>query len=141
MEKDADCFATHLRDEFPLDRLFRYQTNRPAGMSFRGLATHHGDDALLRGSIQQGCCAWPLLIIQRTIQATAPITMADPAHGLRSELDQLGNPLSRDTLAELQKSQRTKDYANLLNATTQELAKSRLVRAADGNPELGPCHT
>lgn len=117
MQKDADCFSAHLRDQLPFDSLFRYQTNRPTRMSFRGLATYHGDNPLLRGSIQQGRRAWPLLVIQRTIQAAILIAMADPAHGLRRELKQFSNPRSRDSLAKLQKRQRPKDHANLLNST------------------------
>lgn len=117
MQKDADCFPADLRDELPFDRLFRYQTNRPTRMSFRGLATDHGDNPLLRGSIQQGRRAWPLLVIKRTIHATILIAMADPAYRLRRKLKQFGDPRSRDTLAKLQKRQSPKDHANLLNTT------------------------
>lgn len=87
-------------------------------MSLRGLATYHGDNPLLRRSIQQGRRAWPLLIIQRTIQSAILIAMADPAHSLRRKVKKLSDSRSRDSLAKLQKRQRPKDHANLLNTTS-----------------------
>jgi hypothetical protein len=77
--------------------------------------------------IEHFCRTRPLSFIQCPLQAALLVTAANIAYGLGSERDQACNLRSAGAFGQLQQSQCTQDYPNLLHAAAQELRQLFLI--------------
>ena len=83
---------------------------------FWRIAAYHRDDALFLVGVQYLGSAGTLFLIQRTIQSSPLVAMAEASNRLRSERDHPGNLRGTGMLSQLQQGQGTQDHPDLLHS-------------------------
>src|SRR5215813_5293451 len=114
-QENANGFPSYTGNQFAFDGFFRYQANGPTGASFRWIAAHHCNQALLLAVIEHLRRSRSLFLVQRTLQAALLITAADTAYGLGSERDYVGDLRCAGALCQLQQSQSAENDPDLLD--------------------------
>jgi len=78
-KKNTNGLPAYRRHQFPLDRLFGHQPDRPAGATFWGIAADHRDDPLLLIRVEYFGGTRPRLLIKGAVEAGLLVTVAESA--------------------------------------------------------------
>jgi hypothetical protein len=140
-EQNPDGFPSHAGNQSPLHGLLGHQSHGPAGAALRRIAAHHGDDPLLPAVVQHSRGAGALLIVERRLQATLLVAMADLSNGLRREWEHAGDARRTDALGQLQERHGAQDDTDLLYAAAQQLRQLALVLLFDFDTQGWASHT
>ena len=122
-----DCFASHLRDQFSLDRLLGDQAHGPTSLPRRRIAAHHGDHPLLFRSIQEFLRSAPRTLIEGLLQSALLVSVGDAPNGLRRQVDDLGDYWGGLSRGQLLQGNRPEHDPNLLNPGAQDLPNGTLI--------------
>jgi len=68
LKQYPNCFPANPWNQFPFDRVLRYQTNGPASEAFGRLTADHGDDPLFLSGIQNLGRSGSLPFIERSVE-------------------------------------------------------------------------
>jgi len=103
-QQDPNGFSSDARHQSPFDSLLGNQSDGPARLALWRIAAYHRNDALFLVGVQHLGSAGALFFIQRTIQSSPLVAMAEASNRLRSERDHPGNLRGTGMLSQLQHS-------------------------------------
>ena len=141
LEEDANCLPVDARHQIPLDRLLRYETNRPSSLAFRRRTTNHRKNRLFFRVFEQLGGAWPLPIMKSQGEITGTIAMGTFPNGLGCNSKQSGDLRCDHDLRNPQQSQRAQGDPDLLNPSTQQIEQVLLVFCGNLDSEGGANQT
>ena len=122
-EHQPNGFPADPRDQSPLDGFFGNQSDRPSGTTLRGIAAHHGDDALPLVFREQGGCARPRLVVKRGFQSEVGVAAADLAHRFRSQRHEVGDLGRRLATVQVRQRQGAENGTDGLNAAAENVTQ------------------
>jgi hypothetical protein len=126
-QQNPDGLAPHSWNQFPFHGLLGDQPDRPPRLPLRRLTTHHRNDALLFGGIQQLLGAASLPLVQGTLQASLLIAMSDPPDRLGRKMNNPSHHRRGLACRQLLQGNGPEHHPNLLNTGPKNLADCFLV--------------
>lgn len=128
MEQYPDGFAPHLRYQLAFQHLLGHQPHAPARRARRRITTHHRNDPLLFGRIEDLCGARPRAVEERLLDTAPAIALRGQPDSRLAQSHHLRDLRRAGPAIKLEQGHRAHHHPHLLESAPEHPVQALTVR-------------